>query len=165
MFSRFYPNEYVKSVYVIDYDELYKRGKRGIIFDIDNTLVRHNEKVTEDCKNLINHLKEIGFKVFLLSNNIRSRVEPFAKELDVPFICKAGKPNPNNYLEAKDLMRLRRDKVVFIGDQIFTDIYGAKKAEIYSILTRPISKKEYLHVALKRILEKPILSSYLRHKI
>ncbi len=54
------------------------------------------------------------------------------------------------------------DTTIFIGDQIFTDIWGAKKAGIYSILVKPIDKKEEIQIVLKRYLEKPILYFYQR---
>ena len=52
---------------------------------------------------------------------------------------------------------------LFVGDQIFTDIWGANKAGIYSVLVKPIHPKEEIQIVLKRYLEKIVLAGYRRH--
>ena len=64
-----YPDEYLDSTYSIDFDQLYKEGYRGIIFDIDNTLVPHGAPADERAISFFTHLKELGFQCILLSNN------------------------------------------------------------------------------------------------
>lgn len=61
LFETFYPDAWMDSTYQIDFDELYKKGYRGLIFDIDNTLVPHGEPADERAKALFAHLKELGF--------------------------------------------------------------------------------------------------------
>ena len=39
MVKRFFPNDYVKNVYEINYKKLKEDHVKGLIFDIDNTLV------------------------------------------------------------------------------------------------------------------------------
>ena len=163
MLKKFYPKKYITSVYSFDFINLYEIGFRGIIFDIDNTLVEHNKKADKRSVNFIQNLKRIGFKVILFSNNNKERVSSFAKEVNVPYIFKASKPNTKNYYKACEMLSLSKRNVVFVGDQLFTDIYGANKAEIYSILTAPINKKEEIHIKFKRLLEKPILYSYKKY--
>ena len=90
MFQKFYPSEYYTSTYVIDFAEYYKKGYRGILFDIDNTLVPHNAPATKEAIRLIHRLKEIGFGICLVSNNKEPRVAEFNKPLDVKYIYKAG---------------------------------------------------------------------------
>ena len=85
MFELFFPDEYLDSAYVIDYDRLYREGYRGILFDIDNTLVRHNEPATSRAIQLMEQLKAIGFKVCLVSNNKEPRVAAFNKKLKVNY--------------------------------------------------------------------------------
>ena len=89
MFQKFYPSEYYTSTYVIDFAEYYKKGYRGILFDIDNTLVPHNAPATKEAIRLIHRLKEIGFGICLVSNNKEPRVAEFNKPLDVKYIYKA----------------------------------------------------------------------------
>ena len=97
MMEKFYPDEYLDSTYEIDFDELYAQGYRGVIFDIDNTLVRHGAPADERACALFAHLKELGFACMLLSNNKEPRVKMFNDAVNVSYIYKAGKPNPANY--------------------------------------------------------------------
>ena len=100
MLEKFYPGEYLDSTYVIDFDRLYEEGYRGIIFDIDNTLVPHGAPADERACALFAHLKELGFQCMLLSNNKEPRVKMFNDAVHVSYIYKAGKPKPVNYRRA-----------------------------------------------------------------
>ena len=93
--SFLYPGEYIDSTYSIDFDKLYKEGYRGIIFDIDNTLVTHGSPADERAIALFKHLKELGFSCLVLSNNKEPRVKSFAKQVGIKYIYKAGKPKPS----------------------------------------------------------------------
>ena len=105
MLERFYPGEYVDSTYEIDFDRLYEDGYRGVIFDIDNTLVPHGAPADERACALFAHLKELGYHCMLLSNNKEPRVKMFNDAVQVSYIYKAGKPNPANYRKAMERMR------------------------------------------------------------
>ena len=72
MFERFFPDTTVSSTYAIDYEKLYEEGYRGILFDIDNTLVEHGKEATEQAKRLFSRLKKIGYECCLISNNKRN---------------------------------------------------------------------------------------------
>lgn len=161
--SLLYPDEYVDSTYSIDFDKLYKEGYRGIIFDIDNTLVTHGSPADERAIALFRHLKELGFECLVLSNNKEPRVKSFADRVGIEYIYKAGKPNPAGYRLA--MIRLGTDtgNTLFVGDQIFTDIIGANLTGIRSILVAPIDPHEEIQIVLKRYLEKPVIACYKRH--
>ena len=166
MFQKFYPSEYYTSTYVIDFAKYYKKGYRGILFDIDNTLVPHNAPATEEAIKLIQKLKEIGFGICLVSNNKEPRVAEFNKPLDVKYIYKAGKPKRTGYQKAMQLLGTDTTNTLFVGDQLFTDLWGANNTGITSLLVMPIDKKEEIQIVLKRIPEKWILHSYLKkHQI
>lgn len=166
MFQKFYPSEYYTSTYVIDFTEYYKKGYRGILFDIDNTLVPHNAPATKEAIRLIHRLKEIGFGICLVSNNKEPRVAEFNKPLDVKYIYKAGKPKRSGYQKAMQLLGTDTTNTLFVGDQLFTDLWGANNTGITSLLVQPIDKKEEIQIILKRIPEKWILHSYLKkHQI
>jgi HAD superfamily phosphatase (TIGR01668 family) len=162
MLERFYPNEYVDSTYGIDFEKFYESGYRGIIFDIDNTLVPHGFPADDRAIALFKRLKSIGYKTTMLSNNKEPRVKMFCDVVDSPYIYKAGKPNPNNYRKAMEDMNTDSGNTLFIGDQIFTDVWGANKAGIYSILVKPIHPKEEIQIVLKRYLERIVLFFYKR---
>ena len=158
-----YHSEYINSTYEIDFDKLYKQGYRGIIFDIDNTLVPHGAPADERAISLFTHLKEIGFSCMLLSNNKEPRVKMFNDAVGVDYIYKAGKPKPSGYKKAMHRLGTTTDNTLFVGDQIFTDIVGANLAGSRTILVKPIHPKEEIQIVFKRFLEKPILAFYKLH--
>ena len=158
--SCFYPDEYLDSTYVIDFDALYRAGYRGVIFDIDNTLVPHGAPADERARALFCHLKEIGFDCCLLSNNQLPRIELFNQDIHVKFIENAHKPSVKNYRKAMQMMGTNTGNTLFVGDQIFTDVYGARRTGIHSILVKPIHPKEEIQIVLKRHLERIVLHFY-----
>lgn len=164
MFKVFYPYEYVDSVFSIDYNKLYNIGYRGIIFDIDNTLVHHGDDSTKEIDELFITIQNIGFKTLLLSNNNEERVKRFLKNIDSLYICDAEKPKTDNYLKAIEMMNIKKEEALCIGDQIFTDILGANKSGIASILVRFIRLKCETKIGKRRQLENLILKFYKRNK-
>ena len=106
--------------------------------DIDNTLVTHGAPADERACALFAHLKELGFQCMLLSNNKEPRVKMFNDAVHVSYIYKAGKPKPGNYRRAMQEMGTDATNTIFVGDQIFTDVYGANLAGIRTILVKPI---------------------------
>ena len=162
--ERFYPDEYLDSTYSIDFAELAKKGYRGVLFDIDNTLVPHGAPADERARALFKRLKSIGFRCCLISNNQKPRVEMFNKDIQVDYVYNAHKPSIRNYLKAMEIMGTDRDSTVFIGDQLFTDIWGAKNAGLRNILVKPINPKEEIQIVLKRYLEKIVLHFYTKEE-
>ena len=144
----------------MDFDGLHKKGIRGLIFDIDNTLVPHGADADERIETLFRELKKMGFKTCLLSNNKLERVKRFNENIHSLYIYKAGKPKTANYIKAMRMMGTKKETTVFIGDQLFTDIWGAKKAGISNILLNPVDKKEEIQIVLKRYLERIVLNAY-----
>lgn len=163
MFRKFFPTKQVDSAYEIDYEELYAAGIRGLIYDVDNTLVPHGAAATQEAVRLFCRLARIGFRTVILSNNHEPRVKPFAEAVGSRYICDAGKPSVKNYREAMRQMQTDETTTYFIGDQIFTDIYGAGRAKIPSILVKPIHPKEEIQIVLKRRLERIVLFFYQKH--
>lgn len=164
MFQKFYPNQAVRSAYKIPYEKLYQRGVRGLLYDIDNTLTEHGADATSEVLALMDRLKKIGFRITFLSNNNEERVARFNREIGANYICKAGKPSKKSYLRAMQQMGTTKENTVFIGDQLFTDIWGAKRAGIYAYLVRPIAAHEEIQIVLKRKLERVVLFFYWRKR-
>ena len=158
--SRFYPDEIKSSAYEIDYEKLYEDGYRGIIYDIDNTLVEHGFPANENAIALFDRLKKIGFSATLLSNNKEGRVKSFNDAVNVNYIFKANKPSKKGYLKAMQIMGTGPESTIFIGDQLFTDVWGAKRCNIRNILVKPIDPHEEIQIVLKRRLEAIVLFFY-----
>ncbi len=160
MFEKFFPDETVSSTYEIDFESLYEEGFRGILFDIDNTLVEHGMDANSQAVELFDRLKKIGFECCLISNNKKKRVSSFNEQIGAHMVFDAHKPSRKNYFYAMELMGTDKDNTLFVGDQLFTDIWGAKRSGIRNILVKPISKKEEIQIVIKRVFEKIILSEY-----
>ena len=160
MFLKLYPDNWVDSAYEIDYEGLYREGMRGLLFDIDNTLVPHGADADMRAKELLGRLGELGFRICLISNNKEERVRRFNREIHVYEIHKANKPSVSAYRRAMELTRTNERNTVFIGDQLFTDIYGANRAGIRTYLVKPMDPKEEIQIVLKRYLEKIVLHYY-----
>jgi HAD superfamily phosphatase (TIGR01668 family) len=160
MFRRFYPKRIADSSYDIDYEKLYKEGYRGILFDIDNTLVAHGADATPRAIELFARLRKIGFQTCLISNNSDERVRRFNKEIKTNYIHKANKPFIKNYIRATKIMDTRIDQTIFVGDQLFTDVYGANRIGMMTYLVKPIHPKEEIQIVFKRKLERIVLYFY-----
>ena len=160
MFDRFFPDDYKMSTYVIPFEKLYEDGFRGVIFDIDNTLVPHGAPADDRAKKLFAKLKEIGFSSCLISNNQEARVKMFNEEIQTNYIYNAHKPSTKNYKKAMEIMGTDDSNTLFVGDQLFTDVWGAKRSGIRNILVKPIHPKEEIQIVLKRYLEKIVLHFY-----
>ncbi len=164
MFKIFYPYEYVKSVFAINYNKLYSKGYKGLIFDIDNTLVHHGDDSTKEVDELFRYIQQIGFKTIILSNNSEERVKRFLKNINSLYIYDAKKPAVSNYLKTLEKLGLRKEEMIVIGDQIFTDIWGANRSGITSILVEYIRKENETKIGKKRQIEKIILWFYKKNK-
>ncbi len=163
LFDSLYPTEYYESSYIIDYEKLYEKGYRGIIYDLDNTLVPHGAPADERALELMDRLKSIGYTIFFLSNNRKERVEMFNEKIGALYLCKASKPNKRGYLKAAEMMNLDPSKILVVGDQIFTDIWGANMAGMRSCLVMPIDRSsDEIQIVIKRMLEKVVLIPYLK---
>ena len=166
MSFKLFPKEYYDSTYSINFEKYYKLGYRGIIFDIDNTLVPHDAMHDDRSRELFKRLKSIGYKICFVSNNDEPRVKKFNEEVGGYYVYKADKPKKQGNLKAIKKMKTNRETTLFVGDQLFTDIWGANNAGIHCILVKPVDKEIKFYINLKRILEYPIKKVYLiNHKL
>ena len=165
MFQTFYPSADMDSTYLIDFESLYEKGYRAVIFDIDNTLVPHGAPADERSIAFFDRLHAIGYSTMLLSNNKEPRVKMFHDAVQNDgYIYKADKPSRKGYQEAMRRMGSDCSNTLFVGDQLFTDIWGANRTGLYTILVKPIHPKEEIQIVLKRYLEKIVLHFYYKKK-
>lgn len=158
--QQFYPKLWADSAYTLPYEQMKKRGVKGLIFDVDNTLAFHNAPADEKAQKLFFMFHQLGLKVCLLSNNKEPRVKAFAQAVGAFYVFKGQKPGVKGYRKAMKMMGTDKGNTIAVGDQLFTDIWGANRAGIYSILVLPMNPKEEIQIVLKRYLEKPILWAY-----
>ena len=159
--AAFFPDYQAESVYELTPEWFRERGFRGLILDIDNTLVSPHAPADETAIAWTRHLKEAGLALAVLSNNSRQRAESFAAALDCPFVAEAGKPRPEGFMRAMEMLGTDRQSTLVIGDQLLTDVYGAHRAGLKCLLVDALDPaREQPFVRVKRLLEKPIRRAY-----
>lgn len=159
--SSFYPDYQSPSVYDLSPAWFEERGYRGLILDIDNTLVSPYAPADKRAREWVLALQESGLALAVLSNNSRERAEGFADALGCPFVAKAKKPNPEGFEKARALLGTERENTLVIGDQLLTDVYGAHRAGLRCLLVDALDPAhEQPFVRVKRVLEKPIMARY-----
>ena len=142
--KKFIPNEFHDTFFDIDFKNLYQKGYRVILTDLDNTLITYDEATSTDkITKKINDIKQLGFEVVIISNNHPPRIRKFLDGLDLKGIGNARKPLAVGIKKALKLTdnNYNKDQIVIIGDQLMTDIYGANRFKAYSILVNPIKRK------------------------
>ncbi len=153
--KQLYPKEVIPSVYGLDWEKLSK-SYGGVIFDIDNTLVPQDWPADEKAIRLFEEIHALGMKTMLVSNNREPRVKAFAQKVKTGYIYSAGKPGKRGYETAMKRMGTVRTNTLFIGDQIFSDIWGANRVGMDTILTDPIDRTtDEIQVVIKRLFEIP----------
>lgn len=160
--SKFIPNFIFKKIQDISVDFLNNNKIKALLIDVDETLTMHNSMdVTEEVVLWLDLVKSKNIKILLFSNNGKDRVKPFAEKLNLEYIALANKPMLKNYYIAKNILNESKENIACIGDQIFTDIYGANKYDIISIYVFPISKKPNSQfLTFKRMIEKFYIKKY-----
>ncbi len=160
------PKVQADSILRIDLEDLKKAGIRGIIIDLDNTLVEWNQSnLSPEIIGLISHFKDQGFRMCILSNALEPRVETVARILDIPYVSKAIKPRKSPFKKALELLGTAPQETAVIGDQLFTDILGGNRMELYTIWTTPLSNMEFVSTKALRKLERLIVKRFQRKGI
>ena len=160
-----YPNEYLNSVKEINLEMLNKNNIQGLILDIDNTLLDFDRKIPEGVEEWLKNLKNSGIKCCILSNsNKLDKIQYVAKKLDLPYIYFAKKPLKIGFKKAMKILNLKEENIAVVGDQILTDVIGANRMHMFSILVKPIKEKDYLLTRIKRPIEKKIINKFLKDK-
>lgn len=157
----FLPRLQVASVYQINLDELAAAGVRGIITDLDNTLVgARDPQATPELTDWLQTVQDRGFSVVIVSNNNRTRVTRFAEPIGIPSIAAAKKPLRKAFRQALDMLDLAPDQTVVVGDQLLTDVFGANRMGMHAILVTPIAPQdESSFTRINRRIERRIFQS------
>ena len=154
----FLPKLFLKDVYQISVDLLKDNNIKGLILDVDNTLVaQYVEKPDQRLIDWINYLRDNSIKLCIVSNGSTKRVAKFNQDLGIDAITKAKKPLKKGFLEASKVMNLSVSEIAVIGDQLFTDVLGGNLLNMFTILVQRIDPREAFFVKLKRYLERAIL--------
>ncbi|HBG10137.1 MAG: YqeG family HAD IIIA-type phosphatase [Limnochordia bacterium] len=157
------PDAILPSVQDINLDDLRRRGIAGLLIDIDNTLVPWgNPQMDQALVQWIKRAKARGFQICLVSNALPDRTASFAQLLDIPAVGQAMKPLPRAFRRGMELLNLPPGQVAVVGDQLFTDVFGAKRLGLYAILVNPLSTGEFGFTKIMRRLERRTLRRLVR---
>ena len=153
------PDMRVDKITDITIEMLKSNNIKAVILDSDNTLIDLNKNPLDGIKEWINEMKKNGIKFCILSNSIKKKkVESVSKMLDIPYIFFSVKPTKYGFIKAKKILGIKENQnIAEIGDQLFTDVLGAKRMKMFSILTKPICEEKVKINNIKRKIEKKIL--------
>ena len=148
------PDEAHSRLVDIDLEGLLQKGIRALILDLDNTLVKwHEAEVPAEVDHWVDQAKARGFKLCIASNALPERVKLIAGRLGIPYVSGALKPRRTPFRKALMRMDVVSQETAVVGDQIFTDVLGGNRLGLYTILTRPLSRKEFPTTRMLRGLE------------
>lgn len=156
-----YPNADFKRVSNITVEFLNKNNIKVLILDVDNTLIDYYKNLSEQTIKWVKNLKEHNFKLYILSNsNKKDKIEMVANKLDLPYIGFAKKPLKSGFLKIQKKVNERPENIAVVGDQLFTDIVGGNRCNMFTILVEPIEQKDIWITMWKRPLEEWIKRKY-----
>lgn len=156
-----YPKIYIDSIKQISYEFLQENDIHAIILDMDNTLIDFDLKLVDGAKNWCDNLKQKGIKFLIVSNsNKKDKIEKISKELDIEYILFAMKPLKKGFKKAINKLQEKPENIAAVGDQIFTDVIGANRSKMFSILVKPLGKKDIWITVIKRPIENFILKKF-----
>lgn len=160
-----YPKLYLKNVMEITEELLNKNNIKGLILDIDNTLIDYDKNIPKGVDEWCNNLKCKGIKMCILSNtNKVEKVKKVADVLNLEYLYFAHKPNKKGFKRAQKLLNLCENEIAVVGDQIFTDVLGGNRMKMFTILTKPLDKRDICITVLKRPFEKLVIKKYLKRR-
>ena len=161
----FYPKGYFYKVSEISLEYLKANNIKGLILDVDNTLIDYYRNISEETINWANNLKENGIRMCILSNsNKKEKVKEVAGKLGLEYTYFGTKPLKRGFKRAKKMLNLENNEIAAVGDQIFTDVIGSNRMKMFSILVEPIEEKDILVTLIKRPIENYIKKQYLKTK-
>ncbi len=134
-------------------------GIRALLVDVDDTLLSATaESLDPSIKGWFSTLKAAGYPVAILSNGSQARVAAIAAEVGVPALSLAGKPFAVAFRRGLRLLGGPAPaQTAMVGDQLFTDVLGARQAGLKTILVRPLSPGKLPHTRLARRIERLVL--------
>ena len=159
----FYPRKYFNNILEISIDFLKENRIQGILLDIDNTLIDKDNKIIEGLENWVENLKDNNIKICILSNtNKKSKAEKISKLIDVPYIYFAKKPFKSGFRKAQKILNINAENIAVIGDQVLTDVFGAIRSNMFSILVKTLQSTDIWVTKFNRKIEKRILKNYFK---
>lgn len=158
---KIYPKVILNSVAEITVEFLQKNDIKALILDVDNTLINIERVIPEATKKWVKCMKENNIKLYILSNtNNKQKVGDVSNALDIPYRNLAKKPSKKGFIKVQEILQEKSENIGVVGDQIFTDVIGGNRANMFTILVEPIQKKEYWYTRWKRPIENVVKNNF-----
>ena len=162
----FSPDDFVEKYEFIDVEYMNMYNKKVIISDLDNTLISwDSKKDTKELNRWLKKMKRAGFDIIVVSNNSEERVEEFCKQLNLQYVADAKKPLTHGFKKALNKLNRKPEEAIILGDQVLTDVFGAKSLGVMSVLVKPISKTDAFKTRINRFFEGIIVQNLTRRKL
>ena len=162
----FSPDYFVEKYEFIDVEYMNMHNKKVIISDLDNTLISwDSKKDTKELNRWLKKMKRAGFDIIVVSNNSEERVEEFCKQLNLQYVADAKKPLTHGFKKALSKLNRKPEEAIILGDQVLTDVFGAKSLGVMSVLVKPISKTDAFKTRIDRFFEGIIVQNLTRRKL
>lgn len=160
----FYPKSYFNKIVDIDVNFFIEKNIKAVLLDIDNTILDKRHNMVQGLEEWVKKLKEHNIKICILSNtNKKKKAQNLSDKLEVPFIYFAKKPLKFGFKKAKKILEIEDNQTIaVIGDQVLTDVFGANRCKMYSILVKPLKKEDIFVTKINRLIEKQILKNYFK---
>ncbi|AYO30730.1 MAG: putative phosphatase [Thermoanaerobacteraceae bacterium] len=163
MLKMFCPDLYLDNIYSLDIEYIKKKNIKGLLIDLDNTLLPWNcSNIDRDLRDWVKKCKDQGLSLCIVSNNRARRINECARQLQIPAVTRAIKPRKKAFLKGLNILGIKINQAAVVGDQIFTDIFGAKRMGMFAILVKPVSDREFIWTRLMRRFEGMILKLMLK---
>ena len=162
----FSPDDFVEKYEFIDVEYMNMHNKKVIISDLDNTLISwDSKKDTKELNRWLKKMKRAGFDIIVVSNNNEERVEEFCKQLNLQYVADAKKPLTHGFKKALSKLNRKPEEAIILGDQVLTDVFGAKSLGVMIVLVKPISKTDAFKTRINRFFEGIIIQNLTRRKL
>lgn len=163
---KLYPRLYCEKITTITPEFLKENNIKGLVLDVDNTMLDFNLKIVDGLKAWHDKIKANGVKCIILSNsNKTTKVKMVADLLGIPYLKMALKPLKIGFKKAQKELDIPFENIAAVGDQIFTDVIGANRVKMFSILVKPLDKKDLWMTRFKRPIEELVIKSYLKKQV
>ena len=158
MWKRLHPRFQVKKLTDLDHNFLLEQGIKGLMLDLDNTLVNWGEvEVAPKTVAWVQKMKSAGLKLCIVSNALENRVKTVGELLGIPWVSRATKPRKVAFKKALALMEAKPNETATVGDQLFTDVWGGNRMAIYTIWTTPLNTREFFFTRIVRRIERLVI--------
>ncbi|AQP53252.1 HAD family hydrolase [Vagococcus penaei] len=158
MYQIYKPTWMIDAIYDITPDQLKKLGIKAVLTDLDNTLIAwNNPDGTEELLKWIDAMKQAEIPVIVVSNNKATRVARAVQHLQLDFVSRAMKPFQRGFKIVERRYNLPKESLIMVGDQLMTDIKGANRAGIRTVLVKPIVTSDAWNTKFNRARERRVM--------